>query len=99
MQFDSAESAKKALDANQTMEIDGKKLEIFQHKAREERQKEVDNSIKFSNLYVQGLPKETNEEELKSMFEKYGTVNSVKVVDKSEKDATTNVGYVCFDQA
>ena len=47
-----------------------------------------------NNLYVQGLPKELSETEVRRIFAKFGRITSIKLLNKLE--FTTNIAYVAF---
>ncbi len=47
-------------------------------------------------LFVAGLPFDVDDQELKEMFETYGTVNSAKVINDRETGKSRGFGFVEF---
>ena len=56
------------------------------------------NSIKFSNVYVKNLSDTVTDDELKEMFEKYGTITS-DVVMRDNVGNSRCFGFVIFENA
>ncbi|HBC86523.1 MAG TPA: RNA-binding protein [Lentisphaeria bacterium] len=48
-------------------------------------------------LYVGNLPFTTTEEEVKAMYEQFGTVNSVKIIKDKESGRSRGFGFVEMD--
>jgi len=49
------------------------------------------------NIYVGNLPFNTDDDELRSLFEQYGSVSSAKVVIDRETDRSRGFGFVEMD--
>jgi len=52
---------------------------------------------KMKVLYVGNLPFTTTEEEVKAMYEQFGTVNSVKIIKDKESGRSRGFGFVEMD--
>ena len=88
VQYDQQDAAEKAIkDLNSSMQ-NGKKIEVQQHVKKEDRQEQGE---KFTNLFVQNLPTNYNDNDLKELFGKFGKIDSASVNIK--KNGT---GFVSF---
>lgn len=76
-------------------EIKGKKLEINKHEKKDKREAFI--AAKFNNLFVKNLPKGTDDNALRTMFSKFGEIESV-LVQKDETGNYKDYGYVCFKE-
>ena len=61
IQFESEDSASRAIEQSGILEFNGKKVEVLTHQRREQRQGQ---DCGFLNLFVQGLPAGTDDEKL-----------------------------------
>lgn len=61
IQFESEESATAAIAQSGVLEFNGKKVEVLTHQRREQRQGQDRG---FLNLFVQGLPADTDDAKL-----------------------------------
>jgi len=96
IQFENEEAANRAIEQSGKLEFSGKKVEILNHQRKEQRP-ETERS--FLNLFVQGLPAGTTDQQLKAMFEAFGEIHSAHVQRAGEaQDALSNKGYVSFKQ-
>lgn len=50
------------------------------------------------NIYVGNLPYQTEEDEIKELFEEYGEVHSVKLITDHETGRIKGFGFVDMDQ-
>jgi len=80
---DSASAAQKELNGK---EIDGKQLYVNFQLTKTERQAQLakeeakfKNSKKRCNLYVKNIDQTQSEESLRQIFEKFGTIDSIKL--------------------
>ena len=55
------------------------------------------DDIKNANLYISGLPKTMNEQQLEMLFQKYGEIITSKVL-KDENSQSRGAGFVRFDK-
>ena len=73
--------------------IDGTKLEgKFIHVSK----KVSAETAKRTNCYVAGLPKTTTEEEFRKLFEKYGKIETIKLVKNEASDECKGIGFVRY---
>jgi len=72
--YETEESAKQAIERVNGMQIGEKTVEVTQFMKRGERTKPDDAN--FTNLYVKNFPKEWEEEQLKELFDPFGTITS-----------------------
>jgi polyadenylate-binding protein len=68
--------------------------------------KQIKEKFKFCNLYIKNLPDNIDDEALRAMFSKYGSIRSCKTVRKELytsylgiKRSVKVFGYVCFNEA
>lgn len=52
-----------------------------------------------NNIFVQGLPRGTDEDSLKNLFAPFGEINSALVQSADSEDPMSNNGFVCFSEA
>lgn len=74
-------------------------MEVFQHKAAEERQKEVSSTSKVTNLYVQGLPADITVEKVRALFEEFGKVTSCELPKREHANKLGHTAYVAFEDS
>ncbi|CAN4116419.1 unnamed protein product [Withania somnifera] len=79
VQFDQDEAAQKAINRLNGMLINDKQVYVGYFIRGQERSR-PNASDKFTNVYVKNLPETTNDEDLKKLFEKYGTITSALVM-------------------
>jgi len=77
VQFKEPEAAEKAIEALNGTSLDGKEINVMLHQKQKDRT--VADTPKFTNIFVTGLEEGTNDEGLKSLFSKYGEIDSVHV--------------------
>ncbi len=62
------------------MLLNGKKVFVGRFVPRKEREVELGEKAKrFTNCYIKNFPEELDEDELRTMFEQYGPILSIKV--------------------
>ena len=91
-QANGAELTKTVTDPNGTQRTVTCKIEVSSFKKKEERN-EVEQP--FTNLYVKNLPKNCNEEMLKSLFQRFGEIESVHI-QKDPQGALLDYGFIDF---
>lgn len=70
-----------------------KPVAVAHYKTRRQRQDEFERAEReFKNVFVKNLPKTFTEAELRTMFEKYGTIVSL-ALKMEEEDPTKCKGY------
>jgi len=103
--FQDSESAQKAVEELNGVEMFGKTLYVSRAQKKAERQQElrkkfdqlkVERARKFAgiNLYVKNLDDSVDDERLGKEFEPYGTVTSARVM--TEGGRSKGFGFVCF---
>lgn len=100
-------SAEKAVQEANDKEIDGLRLYVRPALKKGERERELmhetfkyKNSKKRCNLYVKGFPATTTHEDLETLFQRHGDIESLKLFPA--KDNKSPFAFVCFktpDQA
>jgi len=88
--YESEESAKKAVEAVDGKMIAGQTVSVAPFKSKAER----GSGTAFTNLYVKNLPLEFGDSDFKGMFEKFGTITSIRVMTKDGK--SKGFGFVNF---
>merc|ERR1712077_53244 len=103
--FEDSESAEKAVDELNGVEMFGKTLYVGRAQKRAERQQELKkkfeqlklerlNRYQGVNLYVKNLDDTIDDERLRKEFAPYGTITSAKVM--CEEGRSKGFGFVCF---
>ncbi|XP_004253267.1 polyadenylate-binding protein 3 isoform X2 [Solanum lycopersicum] len=94
VQFDQDEAAQKAINRLNGMLINDKQVYVGYFIRGQERRGNV--CEKFTNVYVKNLPESTSDEDLKKLFEKYGTITSAVVMTDSSGKSKC-FGFVNFE--
>jgi len=103
--FEDSESAEKAVDELNGVEMFGKTLYVGRAQKKAERQQELKkkfeqlklerlNRYQGVNLYVKNLDDTIDDERLRKEFAPYGTITSAKVMQ--EDGRSKGFGFVCF---
>jgi len=103
--FEDSESAEKAVDELNGVEMFGKTLYVGRAQKKAERQQELKkkfeqlklerlNRYQGVNLYVKNLDDTIDDERLRKEFSPYGTITSAKVMN--EEGRSKGFGFVCF---
>lgn len=94
IQFETKESAEKAIAEGNGKEIKGKKIEVMAFISREQR----NSSLRMhNNLFIKNIPKRFTNDDLKSMFACYGEiVSAVAIKDSQDSKENKGFGFVCF---
>ena len=103
--FEDSESAEKAVDELNGVEMFGKTLYVGRAQKKAERQQELKkkfeqlklerlNRYQGVNLYVKNLDDTIDDERLRKEFTPYGTVTSARVM--CEEGRSKGFGFVCF---
>lgn len=107
--FKEPEQARKAVEAMNGKEIDGKKLYVGRAQKKvervaalrsqyEKRRQENQNRYKGVNLYVKNLDDSITDDALRQAFTNFGTITSAKVM-RDDKGTSKGFGFVCFSAA
>merc|ERR1711981_376433 len=105
--FEDSESAEKAVDELNGVEMFGKTLYVGRAQKKAERQQELKkkfeqlklerlNRYQGVNLYVKNLDDSIDDERLRKEFSPYGTITSARVSVMSEDGRSKGFGFVCF---
>lgn len=94
--FDNDESAQSAIKKLNGMLINDKKVYVGLFVRRQERAPGNDGSPKFTNVYVKNFSETYTDEDLKQLFNTYGTITSA-VVMKDEEGKSRCFGFVNFE--
>jgi len=95
IQFALQEQAEKSIAKVNNMMLAGKKVYVGPFVSHKERL--AANSAKqFTNVYVKNLSEHIDEEKLKSLFEKYGSLKNC-IIMRDEKGTSKGFGFVNFD--
>lgn len=97
VQFDQDEAAHNAIKRLNGMLINDKQVYVGHFIRRQERS-QANASDKFTNVYVKDLPETTTDEDLKKLFEKYGTITSA-VVMKDKNGKSKCFGFVNYESS
>lgn len=81
VQFDEVDSAKKAIAELDGSDQDGSKISVLVHSKRDER--EGTQTERYTNLFLQNLPKDYSVEQLRGLFNSYGEIASVQLGSKA----------------
>jgi len=103
--FEDAESAEKAVEELNGVEMFGKTLYVGRAQKKAERQQELKkkfeqlklerlNRYQGVNLYVKNLDDSIDDERLRKEFTPYGTITSARVM--CEEGRSKGFGFVCF---
>merc|ERR1719211_715421 len=103
--FEDSESAEKAVDELNGVEMFGKTLYVGRAQKKAERQQELKkkfeqlklerlNRYQGVNLYVKNLDDTIDDERLRKEFAPYGTITSAKVMN--EEGRSKGFGFMCF---
>merc|ERR1711972_866079 len=103
--FEDSESAEKAVDELNGVEMFGKTLYVGRAQKKADRQQELKkkfeqlklerlNRYQGVNLYVKNLDDTIDDERLRKEFAPYGTITSAKVMN--EEGRSKGFGFVCF---
>jgi polyadenylate-binding protein len=95
--FETEEAALNAIQKVNGMLLNGKKVYVGRFVPRKDREMELgEKARKFTNVYVKNINEEYDEAKLTEMFQKYGKINSVKVM-KGEDGKSKGFGFVSFE--
>lgn len=94
--FEKQESADQAIELVNGKSLNGKICYVAAFQARKDREKELQKvEPKWTNIYVKPLPKSVDNEQLKTMFSKYGELTSVAIMS-DDKGEAKGFGFINF---
>jgi len=95
--FETEEAARNSIDKVNGMLLNGKKVFVGRFMTRRERIDMMgDRAKKFTNVYVKNFGDALDDNKLRELFEKCGTVSSCKVMS-GEDGKSRGFGFVSFD--
>lgn len=95
--FETEESARNAIGKVNGMLLNDKKVFVGRFMSRRERLDVLgDKMKKFTNVYIKNFPVSVDDERLREIFSKYGTIVSAKVMT-SEDGSVRGFGFVSFE--
>ncbi|CAH2016072.1 unnamed protein product [Acanthoscelides obtectus] len=95
--FETEESANKSIEKVNGMLLNNKKVYVGRFIPRKEREKELGEKAKlFTNVYVKNFGEDVTEEQLRTMYEKFGKITSLKIMNK-EDGKSKGFGFVAFE--
>ncbi|KAK2949492.1 putative Polyadenylate-binding protein [Blattamonas nauphoetae] len=97
--YDNEESVKEAVqNLNDKPVFSETHLRVSIARTKKERlrfKKMLREQTRFRNLYVRGFPLEYSDDQMRSLFQKYGTITSCRVM-RSENGTSRGFGFCCF---
>nr|CAH7746600.1 unnamed protein product [Callosobruchus chinensis] len=79
------------------MLLNNKKVYVGRFIPRKEREKELGEKAKlFTNVYVKNFGEDVTEEQLRTMYEKFGKITSLKIMNKDD-GKSKGFGFVAFE--
>lgn len=97
VQFESDESAQKAIEQLNGMLLDDKQVYVGYFVRKQDREA-VLGQTKFNNVYVKNISESTTDEDLKKTFSEYGVITSA-VVMRDADGKSKCFGFVNFENA
>jgi len=95
--FETEEAALNAIQKVNGMLLNGKKVFVGRFVPRKDRELELgEKARRFTNVYVKNINDEYDEGRLTEIFQKFGKINSVKVM-KAEDGKSKGFGFVSFE--
>uniref|UniRef100_A0A8C5Q9F4 Polyadenylate-binding protein n=1 Tax=Leptobrachium leishanense TaxID=445787 RepID=A0A8C5Q9F4_9ANUR len=95
--FETQEAAERAIDKMNGMLLNDRKVFVGRFKSRKEREAELGARAKeFTNVYIKNFGEDMDDERLKEMFGKYGTLLVKVMTDESGK--SKGFGFVSFER-
>lgn len=95
--FETEEAAQRAIEKVDGMLLNDKKVYVGKFISRSERHKMIGERMKhYTNIYIKNFGDNLDDEKLREMFEKYGTVKSVAVM-KDQEGKSRGFGFVAYE--
>jgi len=97
--FETEEAAVQAIDKVNGMLLNNKKVFVGRFVPRKEREIELgEKAKKFTNVYIKNFNENLSEDDLTTMFSKYGKISSLKLM-KTDEEKNKGFGFVSFEDA
>ena len=95
--FETEESANKSIEKVNGMLLNGRKVYVGRFVPRKEREKELGEKAKlFTNVYIKNFGEDFTDDQLRTMFEKYGRITSYKIMSRDDGQSK-GFGFVAFE--
>lgn len=96
--FETEEAANKSIEKVNGMLLNAKKVYVGRFIPRKEREKELGERAKlFTNVYVKNFGEDMSDDQLKSMFTKFGNITSYRIMNKDD-GKSKGFGFVAFEE-
>lgn len=96
--FETEEAANKSIEKVNGMLLNGKKVYVGRFIPRKEREKELGEKAKlFTNVYIKNFGEDFNDDQLRTMFDKFGLITSYKIMSKDD-GKSKGFGFVAFEE-
>jgi len=96
--FDTQEAADQAIEKVNGMLLNDKKVFVGQWKSKKERLEELGNQPKkFTNVFTKNFGENTNEEQLRDLFNPYGNILSLKIMMDDDVGKSKGFGFISFE--
>merc|ERR1719412_2242518 len=97
--FETEEAAVQAIDKVNGMLLNNEKVFVGRFVPRKEREIELgEKAKKFTNVYIKNFNENLSEDDLTTMFSKYGKISSLKLM-KTDEEKNKGFGFVSFEDA
>lgn len=96
--YETEGAAETAIDKVNGMLLNDRKVFVGHHVPRKERQAKMEEQrAQFTNIYVKNLDSEVTDDELNTLFAKYGTITSAAIA-RDEDGHSRGFGFVNFEK-
>jgi nucleolin len=97
--FETDEEANNAASELDGAEIDGRNIKVESATAESGGSRRQNNNPKSNKLFIASLSWDVDEDTLRSAFEKFGTIASVKIVTDRDTGKSRGFGFVEYENA
>jgi len=94
--FETKEAAEKAISKVNGMMLNEQKVFVGPFVARKERLKSTDGEQKYTNIYVKNIKEGVTEEQLKSLFQEFGTITNAAIMSDGN-GKSKGFGFVNYE--
>ena len=95
--YETGEAATGAIKSVNGMLLNEKKVFVGHHIPRKDRDSKFDEmKANFTNIYVKNIQADVTDDELRTLFEKYGDVTSAAIARESETGKSRGFGFINY---
>ena len=95
--YETAEAANQAIKSVNGMLLNEKKVFVGHHIPKKDRMSKFEEmKANFTNIYVKNIDPETNDDEFRELFEKYGEITSASLAHDNETGKNRGFGFVNY---